>query len=84
MPAWIDSQFVTLILKEETAKIGTIPSMFITGSFTVKANWELSQGLYLQKGLKLMLLNNFSRYWILMLFEFCCDFAKPLGIGNIR
>lgn len=79
--ARIHGQCVTLVLAEETTKVGATPGMFITGGFTVKAN---RQGLYLQREFKLMLFNTISRHEILMCFEGCCDSSKPAGTGNIR
>lgn len=40
LPTWINSQFVTLILKEETIKVGTTSGMLITGLYVVKTNLE--------------------------------------------
>ena len=56
LPTWINCQFVTLILKGETTKIGTTSGMLITGSHMVKTNLELQSRFVLAEE-KLMLFN---------------------------
>lgn len=41
LPVWINSEFVTLNLEEETTNVGTTSGMLILGSDTVKTNLEI-------------------------------------------
>lgn len=69
------ARFVTLILKEETTKLGTTSGMLTTGSHMVKTQiWSFSQGLYLRgkkRKQKLMPFNSISRHWVLTFLKNC-------------
>lgn len=62
LPTCINCWFVTLILKEETTKIGHLACLLLAATWS-KQTWSFSQGLYWQKKSKPVLFNSISRNW---------------------
>lgn len=77
LPTWINCWFVTLILKEETTKIGHLACLILAVTWS-KQTGSFSQGLYWQKKSKPVLFNSISRNWTNVSWVL----QKPLCLGN--